>query len=371
MNWSTKPFAELPGRTYYDATTHSSLQSHTSYLPQHTDFSSSDSPLTTMGNLSAAPKRDYFSEITADINVTNSSTIDYAAFLVKKSNTVINSGIMFGTGVLGNVLALAVLMCSSRDQRKTIFYRLVAGLTITDLTGTIMTSPIVIAVYVNDFKWIGGTLMCNFFGFMMIFSGFATMSIVCMMSIERVICIKHPYLYHTRLSKKHATIFLLCCWILAACVASLPFLGFGDIVLQYPKTWCFFDYYTPDPVHTAFNYFFAITALCIITTTVCCNLTVIITLLSSWRKKKILNGNYRKYNGYTKKFAECQMLVLLCGITVVFCTCYTPLMVSRICYIPLTVSRILNLLYPTHGKPYLLYPTDGKSYSALVIPHSR
>jgi hypothetical protein len=86
--------------------------------------------------------------------------------------------------------------------------------------------------------------MCNYFGFMMILAGYATMLIICCMSIERVICIRHPYIYRTRSSTKHATHILLTCWSLAAFISLLPFMGFGDIVLQYPYTWCFFDYYS-------------------------------------------------------------------------------------------------------------------------------
>ena len=112
---------------------------------------------------------------------------------VKKNNSVINSSVLFSIGFLSNLLALLVLWRSPSDQKRKLFYRLVAGLTMTDLIGTTATSPVVIAVYVNDFKWIGGTPMCKYFGFMMIFSGIATTTIVCIMSIERFICIRKRY----------------------------------------------------------------------------------------------------------------------------------------------------------------------------------
>ncbi|XP_076089662.1 prostaglandin E2 receptor EP4 subtype-like [Mytilus galloprovincialis] len=270
-----------------------------------------------MGNTSASPQTSAFLP-----NITNGSD-----FSSKKNNTVINSGIMFGAGILGNILALIVLIRSGPEQRRTIFYRLVAGLCVTDLLGTTLTSPVVIAVYVNNFQWIGGTAMCNYFGYVMIMAGYATMLIVCSMSIERVVCIKHPLIYNAWKSTKHATVILIFCWTLAAFMAALPFMGFGNVVLQYPRTWCFFDYYTKEPVDKAFNYLFAILATVIISVTACCNLTVIYTLIKSRRRQCLLSGNSRRnYFSYSKRFTECQMLVQLVGITIVFSTCYMPLM---------------------------------------------
>ena len=80
--------------------------------------------------------------------------------------------------------------------------QLVAGLAISDLLGTTATSPVVIAVYMNDFQWVGGDALCHYFSFALIFAGFATMLIVCAMSVERFICVRHPYMYKTKLSGK-------------------------------------------------------------------------------------------------------------------------------------------------------------------------
>ena len=249
---------------------------------------------------------------------------------VKKNNSVISSSVMFSVGVLSNLLALIVIKRSPMDQKRKLFYRLVAGLTLTDLTGLVGTSPFVIAVYVNDFKWFGGMPLCKYFGFMMIFAGTATTTIVCLMAIERLLCIRHPYFYYARLRKKHATFFLVGAWLFAALIAGLPLVGFGEIVLQYPYTWCFFDYYTDDIVNRGFNYLFALLELVTISVTVTCNGIVLFTLFRTkmrglTRKK---SRDSRTFSGYSRRYAECQMAVLLIGITVVFSSCYLPLMVS-------------------------------------------
>lgn len=252
---------------------------------------------------------------------------DYMSWISTKN--VRNSGMMFASVFFGNLLALIVLLNSNKEQKRTIFYRLVAGLTITDLIGTSLTSPVVITVYIER-RWIGGEYLCSYFGFVMILAGFSTMTIVCAMSIERIVCIRHPYIYYTRLSKKHATIILITCWMLSGLIASLPLMGFGKFVRKYPGTWCYFDYYSKESIHIAFNYFISILAMSIIITTISCNLTVIYTILKSRQKQGILrkdDGTSRSSHGASKRYAECQMLILLVGITVVFSACYTPLYV--------------------------------------------
>ncbi|XP_052777638.1 prostaglandin E2 receptor EP4 subtype-like [Mya arenaria] len=248
---------------------------------------------------------------------------------VKKHNSVVSSSIMFSFGVFGNLLALIVLQRSPSDQKRKLFYRLVAGLTLNDLFGTVCLSPFVIATYVNDFKWIGGTLSCKYFGFMMVFAGVATSTIVCLMAIERLLCIRHPYLYYARLRKKHATIFLIGAWAFAGLIASLPLMGFGEIVLKYPYTWCFINYYTNNDVSRAYNYLFALLELVTITITVSCNGIVLYTLFQTKMRglSRKRSGDSRTFSGYSRRYAEFQMAVLLIGITIVFSSCYLPLII--------------------------------------------
>ena len=197
----------------------------------------------------------------------------------------------------------------------------------TDLLGTCATSPLVIVTYVNDSIWVGGVASCKYFAFMMVFAGVATMTIVCLMSVERILCIRHPMLYKSRVRKKYATYCLIGAWTFAAVVASLPLMGFGEFVLQSPKTWCFFDYYTYDKVHRGYNYVFAILALFMISTTMTSNFVVLYTLFRP-RMRGLQRRDSRRFIGQSARYAECQMAVLLIGITIVFSSCYLPLIVS-------------------------------------------
>ncbi|XP_041358946.1 prostaglandin E2 receptor EP4 subtype-like [Gigantopelta aegis] len=263
-----------------------------------------------------------------DYNITvGQPTLDVA----KKNHTVMVSCIMFGSGVFGNLLALTVLATSAPEQRRTLFYKLVAGLAISDLLGTVATSPVVISVYINNFKWVGGLPLCHYFSFMMIFASFTTMFIVCAMSVERFICVRHPYLYHTRLTATYAKISLLGSWAISLVMASLPLMGLGKNTFQYPRTWCFFDYTSREPLNMVFNILYASIAMITIVVTMCCNLVVTYTLLRLRRKQGLLNAlngtASGKYKNNNKRYAELQMVVLLIGITIVFTCCYSPLMI--------------------------------------------
>nr|KAG5700089.1 hypothetical protein BaRGS_029839 [Batillaria attramentaria] len=214
-----------------------------------------------------------------------------------KNRTVMINCVMFGSGVLGNLLALYVLATSSVDQRRSVFYKLVAGLAVTDLLGTIATSPVVIAVYMNNLQWVGGTPLCHYFSFAMIFAGYATMLIVCTMSVERYICVRHPYIYHTRLSGKFAKLALLGCWTVSIAIASLPLIGVGTNVKQFPYTWCFFDYLSTEPADVAFNYIYAVIALLVVIVTFVCNVSVIVTLLTLRSRQNRLDASEAPVGG--------------------------------------------------------------------------
>ena len=51
----------------------------------------------------------------------------------------------------------------------------------------------------------GGTSLCNYSAFAMMFFGFASMAMVMTMSIERFLSIQHPFFYHRKVTAKKVT----------------------------------------------------------------------------------------------------------------------------------------------------------------------
>jgi prostaglandin E receptor 4 len=194
--------------------------------------------------------------------------------------------------------------------------------------GTLATSPVTLLVYANERNWVGGQAMCDYFSFMMIFAGFATVFIIGAMALDRFIAIQHPYFYSAKMTAGRAIYIILSLWIFAFFIACLPLAGIGRNVIHFPGTWCFFSFTGKSVREQLFTYTYTSIGLLVIAMTALCNITVI-TLLVKMRKKaakmmpSIAASRSRRHHD-----SELQMMILLLGIVLIFCTCWVPLMVS-------------------------------------------
>ena len=105
-----------------------------------------------------------------------------------------SSAIQFTLGVLGNLIAMFVLLKNANEHKWRTFYRLVASLVITDLCGILTTSPVTFVMYVTKFKWPNDWL-CDYMSLLMIFASMATMFIVAAMSLDRFVAVCYPFYY--------------------------------------------------------------------------------------------------------------------------------------------------------------------------------
>ncbi|KAL3868181.1 hypothetical protein ACJMK2_041039 [Sinanodonta woodiana] len=232
--------------------------------------------------------------------------------------------LMFASGVIGNTLALFVLARSSKEHRCTVFYILVGALAVTDLFGTCATSPVTLSVYSNNMQWVGGDPMCYYFCFMMLFAGNATVFIVGLMAVERLLAIRYPFFYERHISYRKTPYIILCIWFLAAFSGCLPLLGFGKVIRHFPGTWCFISFVSRDIEDQIFVYSYAIFTFSIIAFTALCNVYVIYQLLKMKRAASAMNLSR------TSQSSELHMMVLLLGIVLVFSVCWAPLMIKII-----------------------------------------
>lgn len=251
--------------------------------------------------------------------------------------TIISPIAMALAGVLGNITALYVL---HRNKSQSVFYTLVAGLAWTDLSGILLTTPVPVIEYLKNREWIGGKTLCQFNGFCMVCFGISTPLIVCAMAIERLFGVRYPFFHNQYCRQKYGRIALLVIWITVCMIGTLPLIGFGRYVIQYPCTWCFLDFHGNNPVHSAFGYFYSAVNLTVILVMSSCNIYVMFILIRVRYLKKVTlkeQGNlepiYYDTSKARKKFRkqkdiEKQMIVLMCVITTVFAICWAPLMVS-------------------------------------------
>ena len=232
--------------------------------------------------------------------------------------------IMFASGVLGNILAICVLLRSSKEHKQTVFYRLVGALAVTDLLGTCATSPVTLAVYANNLNWVGGDALCKYESFMLIFAGYSTIFIIGTMAIDRFIALVHPFFYDSHITYSRAKFGILGVWGFAAFMGLLPMMGLGENIKQFPGTWCFFSFTSSEVKNQIFSYMYVTIGLLIICVTTLSNVVVTFTLLKMRRKamKSINSCNAKRHD------SELQMVILLLGIIIIFSTCWCPFLVS-------------------------------------------
>ncbi|XP_078733559.1 prostaglandin E2 receptor EP4 subtype-like [Lampetra fluviatilis] len=253
-------------------------------------------------------------------------------------SAVLTPASMFALGVLGNAVAIAALAQTPRGRKDGAFYALVCGLAVTDLLGTCLSSPVVIAGYVRG-GWPGGDALCGFFAFTLLFFGAAGISILCAMSVERYLAINHPYVYNRYVDARRARAALAALYVINGCLCALPCAGVGRSVAQFPGTWCFLDWRSEEPTHAAYNFAYGGYSAALIAITVFCNIAVCRALLrmkrrTFWRSDGRLLESSRRGRWHRRGLralgpsaAEVQMLWLLLVMTVVFLVCSIPLVV--------------------------------------------
>lgn len=246
--------------------------------------------------------------------------------------------IMFIFGVVGNLIAIVVLCKSRKEQKETTFYTLVCGLAVTDLLGTLLASPVTIAIYVKG-AWPGEDPLCQYFGFTMLFFSLAGLSIICAMSVERYIAINHAYFYNDNVDQKLAGLTLVAIYISNAFFCALPIMGFGQVKKQYPQTWCFLEWRSNKTSDATYSYMYAGFSSLLILATVICNVLVCVALIRMHRRfvRRMSVGTdlgrtvdlRRRGRSFGRLAgAEIQMVILLIGTSAVVLICSIPLVVS-------------------------------------------
>ncbi|XP_068803652.1 prostaglandin D2 receptor-like [Struthio camelus] len=177
---------------------------------------------------------------------------------IESGQSVVPSSVLFGAGLLGNVLALLLLgqhrrrsrLPGGRPPRASAFYVLVSGLAVTDLLGKCLLSPIVLAAYAYNRSlselWPGGRraegepgALCQLFAFLMAFFGLAPTLLLLAMALECWLSLGHPYFYRRHLTRRLGAALAPAAAGLCALFCALPLLGFGATMQYCPGTWCF------------------------------------------------------------------------------------------------------------------------------------
>ncbi|XP_048758804.1 prostaglandin E2 receptor EP4 subtype-like [Ostrea edulis] len=259
-------------------------------------------------------------------NFCYSTDLTNLSIKLSKTQSPVNSATMFTAGLLGNGLALVILVRHAAQHKWGIFYRLVAALASTDVFGILTTGPVAFAVYDNKFKWVGGKPLCDYLSFMLIFSGTATLAIMTTMSLDRYLALWYPYFYNSLQNKRRIYVMLAGVWIFAAFIASLPLMKFGRNIRQFPCTWCLFDYFGTHPTDKAFSILFASLGILSIISSSVFNCLVIYAICKGTRSAR--RGSMKSVKGKKRERRnEVYILIFLIAILVTHAACWIPIMV--------------------------------------------
>ncbi|XP_037682849.1 prostaglandin E2 receptor EP3 subtype isoform X2 [Choloepus didactylus] len=243
---------------------------------------------------------------------------------------------MFITGFVGNSLAMLLVSRSYRcreSRRKKSFLLCIGCLALSDLVGQVLTSPVVIVVYLSKQHWEyidpSGRL-CKFFGLTMTVSGLSSLFIASVMAVERALAIRAPHWYASHMKTRATRAVLFGVWLAALGFSLLPLVGVGQYTTQWPGTWCFLSTggggNRTSSRHNWGNLFFASTfaflgllALAVIFT---CNLATIKALVSRCRAKASASQSSAQWGRITTETA-----IQLLGIMCVLSVCWSPLLI--------------------------------------------
>nr|XP_005285563.2 prostaglandin E2 receptor EP3 subtype [Chrysemys picta bellii] len=239
---------------------------------------------------------------------------------------------MMLTGTVGNALAMLLVYrtCQKKENtRKKSFLLCIGSLALTDLIGQLLTSPVVIAVYLASRSWQeldpSGNL-CAFFGFCMTVFGLCPLFIASAMAVERTLAIRAPHWYASHMRTRMTKTVLLSIWLAVFAFALLPIAGLGQYTLQWPGTWCFISTGDNHGVgNTFFASAFAFLGLCSLIVTMACNLATIKALVARCRTKPSASQSSKQWGRITM-----ETLVQLLGIMCVLFACWSPLLIMML-----------------------------------------
>lgn len=257
------------------------------------------------------------------LNISNTTNMFLSA---PSSATVIS---MFVCGVLGNLLAIFVLVRTSKRHKWKNFYRLVGALSITDLFGILASTPLVLVNYLNNFEWVGGQPTCDYFAFILIFAGLTTIFFISFMSLERFLAVCCPYFYKRNISEQRVNTITALLYLLSITIAVLPILGFGENVNHFPGSWCFFNFHGQSTLQYIYSYLYASTGIVLIFMTAAFNIILIVTLAREIRRKDLQERkcSVNSASSRRRRRNDIYLMVFLSAILIVFGICYSPLMV--------------------------------------------
>ncbi|XP_034046637.1 prostaglandin E2 receptor EP1 subtype-like isoform X2 [Thalassophryne amazonica] len=238
-------------------------------------------------------------------------------------------------GIVFNVAALIILAKAYnrfRRRSKATFLFLASSLVVTDLAGHVIPGALVLKRYSAGAEASSvdpasnlcrdPDALCLFLGGCMVFFGLCPLFLGCVMAAERCLGVTRPLLHAHLVTRARTKMALALIWLLALCVALLPFFRVGTYTFQYPGSWCFIRVLeNTELTDLAFTCLFSGLGLSSLAVAFVCNTISGITLVRYKLRKQ--SCTHRR----SARTHDTEMVVQLVGIMVTSCICWSPLLI--------------------------------------------
>uniref|UniRef100_A0A3Q0SXS9 Prostaglandin E receptor 1b (subtype EP1) n=1 Tax=Amphilophus citrinellus TaxID=61819 RepID=A0A3Q0SXS9_AMPCI len=272
------------------------------------------------------------------------------------------AGLSMTLGIFFNVVALIILIKAYnrfRRRSKATFLLFASSLVATDLAGHVIPGAMVLSRYSASTETAAGQpssfqdnstdedASCLFLGGCMVFFGLCPLFMGCAMAAERCMGITRPLLHARLVTTARTKMALILIWLLALCVALLPFIRLGDYTSQYPGTWCFIRVMEgTEATDLSFMILFSGLAVSSLALAFVFNTISGITLVRARLKRSCSQR-------YSARSHDTEMVVQLVGIMVT----------SSICWSPLLVFGLISATRSYTNSPF----SDKDTYKRLMV----
>lgn len=248
-------------------------------------------------------------------------------------------------GAVSNLVALGILSHLKHDRRrqsKVPFWLFTVVLLLTDLGGHVILGAFAlymhICLYFKKQVWEPSTRLCEIFGASMVFFGLYPLLLGGAMAVERCVAITKPFIHNSKISLSRVRRVVALLFFIALIMAVLPLCAVGTYTTQYPGTWCFLPVHGPQSTADSVMVLaFSCLGLAALILSLLCNILSGLALLQArMRTQTVITRSAgllsRRASSTSTSSLFCsldvEMMAQLAAITVIFCICWSPFLVS-------------------------------------------
>lgn len=187
------------------------------------------------------------------------------------------------TGIVANAFAIlaSAKLLKMQPLSPNVF---VLGLSCVDLISLTFFSIPSWLFYING-EWLGGKQLCDYQGFVFLFSTLCSAFLATSMAVDRCIAVTKPFFHRKTMTVNKAKVLILAAIAASFVISFFPILSFGSFVQNLSGSFCTVNWFPQTSSDSAFCVFYAILGGLPAIVVLFCNITVIWELFRSKQRR--------------------------------------------------------------------------------------